>query len=74
MCYKLPRNFLRGVAQVERGIDLYEIWLTLKKRWRAVALSLLLFTFVALLYAFLSPPVYQDKHYFSEPLSPSVPT
>jgi len=58
----------------EDEIDLYEIWLTLKRRWRAIALSLLLFTLVALLYAFLSPPVYQVKHYFSEPLSPSVPS
>ena len=43
----------------EDEIDLYELWLILKKRKKTVAITTFLFLAVALAYAFLSPPVYK---------------
>jgi len=42
-------------------IDLYELWLTLKKRKKSVILTTLLFLAVSLAYAFLSKPVYKTE-------------
>ncbi|ADU96629.1 lipopolysaccharide biosynthesis protein [Thermovibrio ammonificans HB-1] len=57
----------------EDEIDLYEVWFLLKKRKKLIVLSSLLFVSLACAFAFLSPPVYQLKHYFSNPISSSVP-
>jgi len=45
----------------EDEIDLYELWLTLKKRKKTVLLTTLIFLLVSLAYAFLSKPVYKTE-------------
>ncbi len=54
-------------------IDLYELWLTLKRRKWVLLFTIFFFTLASAVYAFLSPPVYQLRHYFSEPISEFVP-
>ncbi len=47
----------------EDEIDLYELWLTLKKRWKVVLGTALLFVFIGIAYIFISTPLYQVKVY-----------
>jgi len=54
-------------------IDLYELWLTLKKRKAVIFLSVALFLLLSTLYAFLARPVYRVEHYFAEPISETLP-
>lgn len=42
-------------------IDLYELWLVLKRRKRIIFLVTSVFTFVAILYCFLASPVYRTE-------------
>ncbi len=43
-------------------IDLHELWLILKKRWKVVFITMFFFTLFAGIYAFTTPPVYLIKH------------
>ena len=43
----------------EDEIDLYELWLTLKKRWKVVIGTFLIFTVAAVVIAFVMTPVYR---------------
>ncbi len=43
----------------EDEIDLYELWLTLKKRWKVVIGTFLIFTVAAVVIAFIMTPVYR---------------
>ena len=47
----------------EDEIDLYELWLTLKKRWKIVVGTAFLFIFIGTAYIFVSTPLYQVKVY-----------
>ncbi|WP_457755198.1 Wzz/FepE/Etk N-terminal domain-containing protein, partial [Thermovibrio ammonificans] len=42
-------------------IDLYELWLTLKKRKKIVAAVTLIITAIGVAYAFLATPVYRTQ-------------
>jgi len=41
-------------------IDLYELFLTLKKRWKVIALTTLIFFTFAVIYIFIAKPVYKS--------------
>ncbi len=43
----------------EDEIDLYELWLTLKKRWKVVIGTFLIFTITAIVIAFVMTPIYR---------------
>ena len=45
----------------EDEIDLYEIWLILKRRKKTVFLITFLFTLISVIYCFLAPPVYKTE-------------
>jgi len=45
-------------------IDLYELWLILKKRKKVIFISTLVFLIVGTLYCFLTPPTYRATHVF----------
>ncbi len=45
----------------EDEIDLYELWLKIKKRWRLVFSISIIFVTIACIYSFLSKPVYESS-------------
>ncbi|RLJ70427.1 subunit length determinant protein [Hydrogenivirga caldilitoris] len=51
----------RGEIYYEEEIDLYELWLRLKKRWKVVAGTVLLFLVASLVYLFVAKPVYESS-------------
>ena len=51
----------------EDEIDLYELWLTLKKRWKVVFFSTLLFVIASIIYLIMAKPVYESKVVFKLP-------
>ena len=55
------RQLQQSVCYEEDEIDLYELWLVLKRRKRLVFAITFLFTVLAALYCFLSPPVYRTE-------------
>ncbi|RUM42191.1 MAG: hypothetical protein DSY34_02380, partial [Desulfurobacterium sp.] len=54
-------NFGKRNYYEEDEIDLYELWLTLKKRKRIVLGITGLFTAIALILCFILPPVYKTE-------------
>jgi len=54
-------NFSPEVFQEEEEIDLYELWLTLKRRKKTVLGITFLFTAVALILCFVLPPTYRTE-------------
>jgi len=55
-------------------IDLYELWLILKKRKRVVFGSVLFFLALSVIYILIAKPVYRLSHSFSDPISSSIPS
>ena len=51
----------------EDEIDLYELYLILKKRWKSVFLTFLLFLLVAIGYVLIAKPVYSTEFYIKIP-------
>ena len=47
----------------EDEIDLYELWLTLKKRWKVVLSTTALFVLASVVYILVAKPVYEVKAY-----------
>ncbi|MBK3333368.1 hypothetical protein GWK41_09840 [Persephonella atlantica] len=47
----------------EDEIDLYELWLTLKKRWKVVLSTTALFVLASVVYILVAKPVYEIKTY-----------
>ncbi|AAC06758.1 putative protein [Aquifex aeolicus VF5] len=45
----------------EDEIDLYELWVVLKKRFRVILLTLVIFIAGAVAYVFIAPPVYKTE-------------
>ncbi|WP_457624675.1 Wzz/FepE/Etk N-terminal domain-containing protein [Persephonella sp.] len=45
----------------EDEIDLYELWLTLKRRWKVIAAVILVFVGLGILYIVLSTPLYRTQ-------------
>ncbi len=52
----------------EDEIDLYELWLKLRKRWKLILSTLLIFISVAGLYSFLTTPVYESSFLIRVPI------
>ncbi|WP_457625097.1 Wzz/FepE/Etk N-terminal domain-containing protein [Persephonella sp.] len=59
----LPKEKEQIVYYQEDEIDLYELWLTLKKRWKVIAGSTVFFVLFAVAYIFISTPLYKVKTY-----------
>ncbi len=57
----------------EDEIDLYELWLKLKKRWRVILFTTLSFLFLALLYIILTPKVYESSFVVKIPTAEDKP-
>ncbi|WP_457643030.1 Wzz/FepE/Etk N-terminal domain-containing protein [Persephonella sp.] len=59
---KLPEKAKeeRVVYYEEDEIDLYELWLVLKKRWKVIILSTSVLLFSAVAYIFTSKPIYES--------------
>ena len=55
------RNFNQPPCYEDDEIDLYELWLVLKKRKKTVFFITFLFTVLAIIYCFLSSPVYRTE-------------
>ena len=51
----------------EDEIDLYELYLIIKKRWKAVFLTFLLFFFLSIAYILIAKPVYSTDFYVKIP-------
>jgi len=51
----------------EDEIDLYELWLTLRKRWKVIAFTTILFFFTAIVYIFIAKPVYTSSFFVKIP-------
>ncbi|WP_297493493.1 Wzz/FepE/Etk N-terminal domain-containing protein [Persephonella sp.] len=51
----------------EDEIDLYELWLTLKKRWKVIASTTLIFAITAVVYIFIAKPVYTSSFFVKIP-------
>lgn len=45
----------------EDEIDLYELWLRLKKRWKIILGTVSLFTILSIVYIFIAQPIYEGK-------------
>ena len=57
----------------DEEIDLYELWMVLKRRKVALVLTVSFFLLLSALYAFLAKPVYRLEHHFAEPISETLP-
>ena len=55
------RQFNQPPCYEDDEIDLYELWLVLKKRKKIVLSVTFIFTFLAVLYCFLASPVYRTE-------------
>ncbi len=53
----------------EDEIDLYELWLTLRKRWKVIAFTSILFVFTTVVYIFIAKPVYTSSFFVRIPVS-----
>ena len=51
----------------EDEIDLYELWLTLSKRWKVIAFTTILFILTAVVYIFIAKPVYTSSFFVKIP-------
>ncbi len=51
----------------EDEIDLYELWLILKKRWKVVVSTTLIFVITAIVYIFIAKPVYTSSFFVKIP-------
>ncbi|WP_457638849.1 Wzz/FepE/Etk N-terminal domain-containing protein [Persephonella sp.] len=62
---KLPEKAKeeRVVYYEEDEIDLYELWLVLKKIWKVIILSIFLFISAGIVYILLSTPLYKTQVY-----------
>lgn len=57
---KVPNQNIQQYYHYEEDeIDLYELWLVLKRRWKVVLVSILIFLSIGLSYIFLSTPLYK---------------
>ncbi|MDQ7056133.1 MAG: Wzz/FepE/Etk N-terminal domain-containing protein [Persephonella sp.] len=57
---KLPvKTDREQIIYYEDEIDLYELWLTLKKRWKVVISSTIIFLLFSVLYTFFSERIYE---------------
>ena len=54
-------------------IDLYEVFLLLRKRKKVIFLSLAFFLVIGVVYLLIARPVYRVEHHFTEPISANLP-
>jgi len=54
-------NISNYVYYEDDEIDLYELWLTLKKRWKTVFFTTLAFLLIAVMYLLLAHPIFTSK-------------
>jgi len=59
--YQNTPPFFYGYPCEEDEIDLYELWLILKKRFKWLAGTLLVFILGTLIYLFITPPIYRTQ-------------
>ncbi|SNZ06133.1 Chain length determinant protein [Persephonella hydrogeniphila] len=63
---KLPKEREEQIVYYQEDeIDLYELWLTLKKRWKVIIATTFFFILVATIYILISPNLYKVEAYIS---------
>lgn len=60
------QNFKQHFCE-EDEIDLYELWLTIKKRWKTVAVTTFIFFIFAVFYIISARPVYKSEFVINIP-------